>query len=116
MEYIKNIWEAFLHSFRLLWDSVVLFLSGIRDVLLGLSEMVSGVGEMIGSIIAICFPFFAIWVLFKIPILGIGEAIRERKIEDKNVLWMAPLLWFFIAFLLIFVYPGLVEMLLEKMK
>ena len=116
MEYIKKIWEAFLYSFRLLWDSVVLFLSGIRDVLLGLSEMVSGVGEMIGSIIAICFPFFALWVLFTIPIFGIGEAIREKKIEDKNVLWLAPLLWFFIAFLLIFVYPGLVEMLLEKMK
>ena len=109
MEYIKNIWEAFLHSFRLLLDSVVLFLSGIRDVLLGLSEMVSGIGEMIGSIIAICFPFFAIWALFKIPIFGIGEAIREKKIEDKNVLWMAPLIWFFIAFLLIFVYPWLVK-------
>ena len=116
MEYIKNIWEAFLHSFRLLLDSVVLFLSGIRDVLLGLSEMVSGVGEMIGSIIAICFPFFALWVLFTIPIFGIGEAIREKKIEDKNVLWLAPLIWIFVAFLLIFVYPGLVEMLLEKMK
>lgn len=116
MEYIKNIWEAFLHSFRLLLDSVVLFLSGILDVLSGLSHMAGGVIAMIVSIIAICFPFFAIWVLFKIPILGIGEAIREKKIEDKNVLWLAPLLWFFIAFLLIFAYPGLVEMLLEKMK
>ena len=116
MEYLKNIWEAFLHSFRLLWDSVVLFLSGIRDVLLGLSEMVSGVGELIGSIIAICFPFFALWVLLILPIQGVREFIRDKKIEDKTVLWLAPLIWIFVAFLLIFVYPGLVEMLLEKMK
>lgn len=116
MEYLKNIWEAFLHSFRLLWDSVVSVLSGGLDILSGVSEIACGLIDIVGSIIAICFPFFAIWVLFKIPIFGIGEAIRERKIEDKNVLWMAPLLWFFIAFLLIFVYPGLVEMLLEKMK
>lgn len=114
MEYIKNIWEAFLHSFRLLWDSVVLFLSGIRDVLLGLSEMVSGVGEMIGSIIAICFPFFALWVLLILPIQGVREFIRDKKIEDIHILWLAPLFWIFFAYLLIFAYPDLIRHLLEK--
>ena len=116
MEYIKHIWEAFLHSFRLLWESLVLFLSGILDVLSGLSHMAGGIIAMIVSIIAICFPFFALWVLLILPIQGAREFIRDKKIEDKNVLWLAPLIWIFVTYLLIFVYPGLVEMLLEKMK
>ena len=114
MEYIKNIWEALLDSFRLLLDSVVTFLSGGLDILSGVGGMAYGLITMVGSIIAICFPFFAIWALFILPIKGVKEVIREKKIEDKNFLWLAPLLWIFLAFLLIFAYPALMSYLLEK--
>ena len=73
MEYIKNIWEAFLHSFRLLWDSVVSVLSGGFDILSGESEIACGLIDIVGSIIAICFPFFALWALFILPIKGVKK-------------------------------------------
>lgn len=125
MEYIKNILVALLDSFRLLLDSVVTFLSGGLDILSGVSEIACGLIEIVGSIIAICFPFFALWVLFILPIKGVKVFIREKKKEEKKVegknildwraiLWLAPLFWIFVAFLLIFAYPALISHLIEK--